>query len=195
MLKINHLRLQNRKIFFGLAFGAARLRSPGVQNRPLRARNRKIFFGLAPALRACARRPRPAATDGWREGPTPQSVRRNMRKRGTATPSHAAVLGSNLVRRLPEFHKQRIHCFHMEGTSGAPRKGASRDIHFGTIFENLRKQLKNRRFSWNSAFSPGTKFPLFPPARAAGRIASSWRAGPAHPHPSGAERRASASGR
>ena len=46
-----------------------------VQNRPPRARNRKIFFGLAPALRACARRPRPAATDGWREAPTPQSVR------------------------------------------------------------------------------------------------------------------------
>ena len=47
----------------------------------------------------------------------------------------------------------------MEGTSGAPRKGASRDIHFATICENLRKMLKNRRFSWNSAFDPGTKFP------------------------------------
>ena len=30
MLKIDHLSLQNRKIFFGLAFGAARLRSPLV---------------------------------------------------------------------------------------------------------------------------------------------------------------------
>ena len=141
MLKINHLRLQNRKIFFGLAFGAARLRSraASVQNQPLRARNRKVFFGLAPALRVCARRPRPAATDGWREGPTPQSVRRNMRKRGTATPSHAAVLGSNLLCRLSKFHKQLIHCFQMEGTSGAPRKGASRDIHFATIFENRSK--------------------------------------------------------
>ena len=110
-----------------------------VQNRPLRARSRKIFLGLPPALRACARRPRPAATGGWREGPTPQSVRRNMRKRGTATPSHAAVLGSNLLCRLSKFHKQLIHCFQMEGTSGAPRKGASRDIHFATIFENRSK--------------------------------------------------------
>ena len=82
MLKIDHLNLQNRKIFFGLAFGAARLRSPGVQNRPLRARNRKIFFGLAPALRACARRPRAGATDGWRGGPTPQSVRAECAKEG-----------------------------------------------------------------------------------------------------------------
>ena len=80
-----------------------------------------------------------------------------MRKRGTATPSHAAVLGSNLVRRLPEFHKQRIHCFHMEGTSGAPRKGASRDIHYATIFENLRKKLKIADF--HGIQRPGTKFP------------------------------------
>ena len=129
-----------------------------VQKRPLRAINRKIFFGLAPALRACARRPRPAATGGWREGPTPQSVRRNMRKRGTATPSHAAVLGSNLLCRLSKYHKQLIHCLQLEGTSGAPRKGASRDIHFATIFENLRKKLKIADFHGIQRLTRGRNF-------------------------------------
>ena len=97
------------------------------------------------------RRSRPAAREGWlRAGVkvrSHKSVPLYVRKRGTSTRSYAAVLGSNLFCRLSRLHKHPIHCFCVEGTSGAPRKGASRDIHFATIFENIRKSVKIAGFA------------------------------------------------
>ena len=83
VLKIDDLSAKNRQIFLRTRFRrCAPALAASVQIRPLGARNREFFFGLPPALRACARRPRAGATDGWRGGPTPQSVRAECAKEG-----------------------------------------------------------------------------------------------------------------
>ena len=106
MLKIDHLNLQNRKIFFGLAFGAARLRSPLVSKTDHLAQQIGRFFSdslwrYAPALAGHAQQS-PADTEGDVKVLTKPHW--NVRKRGTSTPSHAAVLGSNLLCRLSKCH-------------------------------------------------------------------------------------------
>ena len=84
MLKIDHLNLQNRKIFFGLAFGAARLRSPLVSKTDHSAQEIANFS--SDSLRRCAPALAGHAQELRRAG---VQVRhrvygRNVRKRGTS---------------------------------------------------------------------------------------------------------------
>ena len=186
------MSLQNRKIFFGLAFGAARLRSPQVSKFD------HLEQKIAKFSPGSLRRSRPAAREGWlRAGVKVRSHRvyRCMCERGAL--QHLLMRRSwvriSFVGSLNTISGQII-AFAWRGPQARHGK-APLEISILRPSLKIFEKLKNRRFSWNSAFSPRTNF-LFSarggrrgashPAGARGpRIRIRAARSAAHPHPGG----------